>query len=169
MSALDPLRTLGHGIRCTAMQVQVVLSYAQLCVFDAELDQPYNDWDAAHMEQGFSWRPGSVSFAAESADGPVLVDVTSGASPPPISDAATAIRVPFKVPPSGRIEVGSVMSGVQVLIPSGHYALYFVAPERKGQPYLVAFVPSNDRQAEVVKESSVARKQQTYKMTARAA
>lgn len=42
---------------------QISISYSQLCVFDPALTEPYNEWLPEHNAQGFSWRPGSVSFA----------------------------------------------------------------------------------------------------------
>jgi hypothetical protein len=151
------------------VKIEIVLSYAQLCVFDADLEQPYNDWDEEHTAQGFSWRLGSVSSAVENNIGPVSVDLTVGDLPPHTVGSSTAIRVPFDVPPSGRVEIGSIMSGVEVAIPHGQYALYFIAPGSGDQPYLLAFVTSGDLHAEVLKEGATAHKQQVYKMAASAA
>ncbi|WNZ26896.1 hypothetical protein HJG54_28635 [Leptolyngbya sp. NK1-12] len=36
--------------------------YNQVAVFDPSLEYPYNDWLPQHAAQGFTWRPGSVSF-----------------------------------------------------------------------------------------------------------
>jgi hypothetical protein len=44
------------------MRFNLNISYSQLAVFDASLDQPLNDWTPEHADQGFSWRPRSVSF-----------------------------------------------------------------------------------------------------------
>jgi len=83
------------------MQVQFLLSYSQMCVFDPALEHPYNDWTAAHTEQGFSWRPGSVSFATQAADGEVAVVIQHGGPLPDAEQLMTLIRVPFDVPYSG--------------------------------------------------------------------
>lgn len=151
------------------MKIEIVLSYAQLCVFDAELEQPYNDWDDAQTAQGFSWRPRSVSFAVQDSIGPVEVHVTVSDLPPDFEHSFTAIRVPFDVPPSGILEVGSIMSGVQVAVPPGHYALYCIAPCSDDQPFHLAFVTSGDLHAEVLKEGPTAHMQKVYKMEATAA
>lgn len=166
---LRPIADITVRSKHDVVKIDIVLSYAQLCVFDAELEQPYNDWDDAHTAQGFSWRPGSVSFAVENSIHSVAVDVTVRDLPPDLVDSSTAIRVPFDVPPSGRVEVGSIMSGVEVAIPPGRYALYCIAPRSDDQAYHLSFVTSGDLHAEVLTEGATAHKQQVYEMAARAA
>ena len=38
------------------------ISYSQLVVFQKGMENPFNDWENTHVDQGFAWRPGSVSF-----------------------------------------------------------------------------------------------------------
>ena len=151
------------------MQAQITLSYNQLCVFDPSLERPYNDWNAAQTAQGFSWRPGSVSFVTDAADALVTIDVERALEAPQMGRASTLIRVPFDVPPSGLVEVGSIMSGVEVSLPAGSYALYFVHPLNPGEPFILRFVPSDRVQAAVLKESGTAKAQESYDMQASAA
>ena len=47
----------------TRIQFDLFASYSQVSVFMAKLDSPFNDWEQEHVEQGFAWREGSVSFA----------------------------------------------------------------------------------------------------------
>jgi Competence protein J (ComJ) len=44
-------------------QVRLIISHSQIAVFDPSLERPFNSWTDAHVAQGFSWRPGSVSFS----------------------------------------------------------------------------------------------------------
>lgn len=148
------------------MKLEVVISYAQLCVFDPALEATYNDWAKEHVEQGFSWRPGSVSFATDSTCSSVIVEVTRSDGPPDFSDAESAIRVPFLVPPSGVVEVGSVMSGYEASIEPGRYALYFLAPSNQTSPFRLTFVPIGDIEPAVLKEGSNAKMQRHYLMMA---
>lgn len=148
------------------MELEVIVSYAQLCVFDPSLEAPYNDWTEAHVAQGFSWRPGSVSFATDSDCASTVVDVTWAEGPPDLSDADGAITVPFVVPPSGAVEIGSVMTGVEVSLPSGHYALYFLSPPSPVLPFRLVFVPADEVEPAVLKEGRNAKVQQGYLMVA---
>lgn len=151
------------------MEVQVTILYSQLCVFDPALEAPFNDWEEAHSAQGFAWRPRSVAFATSDYPSAVAIDVTCADTPPDLGAASTAIRVPFEAPSSGSVEVGSVMSGVEVPIPPGSYALYYLAPPADGQPFRLIFVKAEVVEPEVLKEGLYARRQGAYLMTAQPA
>ena len=45
------------GFEC---KFEMLVSYYHIAIFDTDLG--FNDWRDAHGKQGFSWRPGSVSF-----------------------------------------------------------------------------------------------------------
>ena len=102
------------------------VSYAQLAVFDSRLASPFNDWSDVHVDQGFSWRPGSVSFATLEPGGPITVTVTRSA-PTLLPDEAVerAIVVPFTVPPHGEVEIATIASSVPIQLSEGEYALTF--------------------------------------------
>ena len=36
----------------------IEIAYGQIAIFAASLENPFNDWSAEHIAQGFSWRPG---------------------------------------------------------------------------------------------------------------
>lgn len=148
------------------MELEITVSYAQLCVFDPAIEAPYNDWADAHVAQGFSWRPGSVSFATDSDCASVVVKVMSTEGAPDLADADSAIRVPFVVPPSGTVEIGSVMSGVEASFPPGYYALYFLAPSSATLPFRLVFVPADKIEPAVLREGRNAKMQVGYLMTA---
>lgn len=102
------------------------VSYAQIAVFDSTLANPFNDWTDEHVRQGFSWRPGSVSFATFDTVGRALVRVERTN---PVSEeimvADRVIVVPFTVPPHGRLEVATITDGVSLQLPPGDYELKF--------------------------------------------
>ncbi len=148
------------------MELAITVTYAQLCVFDPSLQTPYNDWADGHVAQGFSWRPGSVSFATDSDCTSIVIDVTRAEEPPDVGDVEGAIRVPFFVPPSGSVEIGSIMSGDEVPLPSGSYALYFLPPQSPTCPFRLIFVPGDDVEPAVLNEGRNATAQQAYLMVA---
>jgi hypothetical protein len=93
-------------------------------VFDASLTQPFNDWSDAHVRQGFSWRPGSVSFRTLESDGPIAVQIfQSRQLDLGTSRAQRIISVPFTVPAAGDIEVASISSAASLLLPASEYEL----------------------------------------------
>jgi hypothetical protein len=105
-------------------EIRVEVSHSQLAVFASTLQHPLNDWTDKHVAQGFSWRPGSVSFRTIVEAGPHLIeiDVTEhvGALD---SKSVRAIEVPFVVPLNGAIEIGSIADSTALSLPSGPYLL----------------------------------------------
>ncbi|MGZ3275719.1 MAG: competence protein ComJ [Caulobacteraceae bacterium] len=148
------------------MKIQLSLSHNQLCVFDPSLDAPFNDWTDAHFAQGFSWRPGSVSFAVDDDHASAIVDVTCSESPPDLAGAESAIRVPFHVAESGQVEVGSILGGAEASLPPGSYALHFLAPQKPDMPFKLVFVPSSEVEPLVLRGGSRAQVQDRYLMIA---
>lgn len=118
-----------------ANELVVSVSYSQLAVFDHSLERPFNTWTDEHAAQGFSWRPGSVSFRTIEESGPHLVAVKleTHASEPALG-AVRVIDVPFEVPPSGKIEVASISDSSLLELPAGRYQLRFECCERANSP-----------------------------------
>jgi hypothetical protein len=109
------------------------VSYAQLAVFDATLVAPFNDWSHDHVNQGFAWRPGSVSFRTLNTAGSVLIEVFRSRSlDEGRSTAERIVAVPFSVPERGDIEVASIAGGVALELPPGEYELTFEHGQRPG-------------------------------------
>lgn len=144
-------------------RADVAVSHAQICVFDPALATPFNDWSDRHVQQGFSWRPGSVSFAVGPDCAQLHVTIHRSSSEPDIGAALTAVRVPFEVPPAGEIEVTSITDGFPVHIAPGRYDLYFSL--REGGADLIFAPPAHD-EAQVLVSSHLARPQPTYLMDA---
>lgn len=101
------------------------VTYGQVAVFDARLENPFNDWSETHVAQGFSWRPGSVSFATIDHDGPIAVRVTHGAARGARIDMARSMVVPFNVPLHGLVEIATITGSVPMHLAPGEYALTF--------------------------------------------
>jgi len=105
-------------------EFRLFVSHAQIAVFHSDLQNPFNDWTDQHVAQGFSWRPGSVSFRslAESGVHSISVEVVDRLEPPG-ANALRAVEVPFEVPESGRIEVSSISDTMQLSLTPGAYLL----------------------------------------------
>src|ERR1700722_12280690 len=85
----------GCGImQVAAIMVEVVQGV--VCVFDRGMVSPFNDWSDGAYRQGFSWRPGSVSFRTLPDDdvARILVTVFVQTELQVRSDALRAIMVP---------------------------------------------------------------------------
>lgn len=100
------------------------VSYSQIAIFWASLQQPFNLWTKRHVDQGFAWRPGSVSFGTlvESGTHSVQLEITDHAGPLSAT-AVRAIEVPFEVPTDGNIEVASISDSMPLSLPVGNYSL----------------------------------------------
>lgn len=99
--------------------------YGQIAVFRAAMTDPFNDWTSAHVAQGFSWRPGSVSFATLSESGPIHVEVIRERPVGLTSPASRIIVVPFDVGLSGDIEVATIGEARPLKVEPGVYRLWF--------------------------------------------
>jgi competence protein J (ComJ) len=103
---------------------QLVVTHHQVAVFQPSLEMPFNDWRDEHVCQGFSWRPGSVSFGTID-DGILDVECVRGIQGA-ASGAVRVIRVPFTVGSEAEVEVATVASnGFRLSLPAGEYALTF--------------------------------------------
>jgi|HubBroStandDraft_6_1064221.scaffolds.fasta_scaffold904258_2 hypothetical protein len=102
------------------------ISYAQFAVFDRHIDRPFNDWTDEHAGQGFSWRPGSVSFRTLDDSGELTVETSTEARFDQASSTATrVVRVPFTVPDHGELEIGSIGDSAYLRLEPGEYELTF--------------------------------------------
>jgi hypothetical protein len=104
--------------------IELEVSYSQLAVFSSGLSDPFNRWTDEHVAQGFSWRPGSVSFATLVEYGLHHVTVLILDSPPDLSPAAIRVlEVPFAVQIGGKTEIASISDAYTVVLPPGRYQL----------------------------------------------
>lgn len=100
------------------------ISYSQIAIFDVDTVDPFNDWNRRHVQQGFAWRPGSVSFGTLFESGELLIRVYLGAGQT-LAEAGSlrGWQVPFAVGSSGRVEFSSISASALCDIGSGSYAL----------------------------------------------
>lgn len=107
------------------------ISYAQIAVFDPDLEKPFNDWNQRHYTQGFAWREASVSFAVPDGND-VFVEVMTGDEDSHLSGEPTRmILVPFDAPRE-HVVVASISDERSTVIGAGKYQLTFeLFPEGK--------------------------------------
>lgn len=119
------------------------VSHAQLAVFVSSIKQPFNDWTDRHVDQGFAWRPGSVSFRTLVEAGAHVVEVSVADRMGPIrDDAIRVVEVPFEVPPDGAVEIGGIAETVPVSLPAGAFVLrceFLHPPGTEGERVAMTF------------------------------
>ncbi len=100
------------------------VSHSQLAVFVSTLQDPFNNWTDRHVEQGFSWRPGSVSFRTLEEAGPHSIDIDvvehAGQIHP---DAVRVVEVPFEIPAGCFVDIGSIAETMPLSLPTGSFLL----------------------------------------------
>jgi virulence-associated protein VapD len=96
----------------TRIQFDLFVSYSQVSVFTAGLDHPFNDWEQEHVDQGFAWREGSVSFATLEEASALHCEAVVADGWRPHPEAERAIRVPFSVAGGDSVEIASISDGV---------------------------------------------------------
>jgi hypothetical protein len=107
-------------------EFEMSISYAFLSIFDAGMEYAFNDWTEQHTAQGFSWRPGSVSFRTMNDwGGRSVINVLDDEKVAVDPDAQRAIVVPFLIGPAGTFTVATIASTRKLPLPSGNYALLF--------------------------------------------
>jgi hypothetical protein len=113
------------------------VSYSQIAVFDCDLARPLNGWTDRHVNQGFAWRVGSVSFGTIATGGRHVVElVVTSEDVESSPDAVRIIQVPFEVPSRRSIEVSSIADAHPLELPSGMYALRYeyLGPNERTEP-----------------------------------
>src|SRR3989338_926202 len=131
---------------------QLPFSHSQIAIFQTGLENPFNDWKDSHVEQGFAWRVGSVSFATLREGGTIDVEAAAKKTWSIDSAADRIIRVPFVVSEPG-VEVASIISGQALDIAPGSYSLYFETGEKKDTATWCrcTFVPDENPTPEIIK------------------
>jgi hypothetical protein len=125
--------------------------YSQIALFQYGIDNPFNDWNETHINQGFSWRDGSVSFGTLSSDIDCKITVNLTEKIEIEQEIIRAIVVPFKVEKGG-IEIGSVMETITIDIPEGTYEVLFTAKSLNSTEYYTfSFIENENPNAKVLK------------------
>lgn len=126
--------------------------YSQLAIFQYGLENPFNDWNDTHVNQGFAWREGSVSFGTFFDDEECKITVRVSDKKEVDTDAIRAISVPFYISNKG-IEVGSIMETKAIAIEEGMYELLFTVQrlENGVGHYSFVFIRNDNPMAKVIK------------------
>ncbi|MCM3747251.1 competence protein ComJ [Paenibacillus pasadenensis] len=159
----------------TIADSELLISYSQIAVYRSGLQHPYSDWTEEHIQQGFAWRDGSVSFSTLD-DIRSRVEVSTGTERPPLTGCIRAIAVPFQTDESG-VGVSSILSQhISALLPAGMYELIFMAYEPKAGAegtltghYRIHFVPCASPKAEILLQDNGLEPPSPLQMNAEAA
>lgn len=101
------------------------VSFSQIALFNAGLQNPFNNWSDLHVAQGFSWREGSVSFKTLIESGPIDVTFSLAHEFGPNTDAIRAISVPFLCDKQGSVEISTIIGGHRERLSAGPYQIVF--------------------------------------------
>ncbi|MEP7455226.1 competence protein ComJ [Phyllobacterium sp. SB3] len=102
----------------------LTISYAQIAVFDPDLENPFNDWNDRQYTQGFSWREGSVSFAVPDGDTAFVEVLTENERSELSGEPSRVILVPFEIP-QNQVVIASIMDERPTVLGAGKYQLTF--------------------------------------------
>lgn len=129
------------------------ISYSQLVVFQKGIENPFNDWENTHVDQGFAWRPGSVSFGSLLADEESLIQINTKSQVGISKNSIRAIVVPFEIT-DNCIIVGSFTQEIEVNVLNGTYELVFnVIPrnsKHKFNKYELSFIEHKNPKARIL-------------------
>lgn len=104
---------------------KLAVAYAQMVVFDAELEMPFNDWTSTHVDQGFSCRESSVSFALS--DRIVEINVSINDTSNIERDPYLGISVPIIITGTSGLCIGTLVQQYTIPIEPGNYVIRFLA------------------------------------------
>ncbi len=124
MTQVSTRDTIIRGETVTKLVRQISLSYSQLNVFNSQLENPFNNWNANYVKQGFSWRMDSLSFNTILDSGTCCLTLYINTDFKP-DNYIRAIAVPFIVTENGMIELGSIDDFFQLKFLSGSYEVVF--------------------------------------------
>jgi hypothetical protein len=132
------------------------ISYSQIAVFNPMLENPFNNWTEEHFNQGFVWRPQSVSFRTVLAKGGnAAVSFDRGDDVVLRDDAVIAIAVPFDLQ-DPQIEIASVFKGEVFDFEPGEYELVFQHGRVGAAPWCdFTFVPRKVAAARILRPGNV--------------
>ena len=126
--------------------------YYQIVVYDADGDGLFNDWRPEHAQQGFSWRPGNVSFGTfDTLTMRIEVYLAEGVHLR--RDTKRAIRVPFTVTRRSKVKIAVITEERSISVPPGEYALtYEHGLDESGECMwcVFTFVPDENAQPAVL-------------------
>jgi hypothetical protein len=135
-------------------EFEMYILYSQIAVFAPDLNDPFNEWTPRHNAQGFTWRPGSVSFATfESGSMHLEVSVREQLLLSPRS--RRVIAVPFTSPASSQVAIATIGDDIntekKITLPAGIYELIFEHNHEEPMWVRLNFVPEDMPEARIIR------------------
>lgn len=148
------------------IQFTLEISHCQIAVFDRGLTLPFNDWTEEHFDQGFVWRPRSVSFRTPTRAGVASIEIVQAEELTPHPDSLLTIAVPFEVKTT-EIEIASIFSGQGVEVEPGDYELIFESSKSQPRPWVrLTMIPRKVTSARILKGAELLKVPAKLLMTA---
>lgn len=131
--------------------------YTQVVVHLADLPRPGLLWDDEHVDQGFAWSEGIVSFGVPDHDGQCFlrIDLAEDFDLDPKTE--WAVQTPFDV--TQILKIGTIANMRDVVVPNGLYNVVFEAlpgtsAPIEGTAYLLSmkFIKSSEPSFEILKQ-----------------
>lgn len=132
---------------------EIVFTHSSVLVHDVAVGQPTNRWTRATIDQGFAWRPMSVSFGTLFEGGRMATEVVLTDQLRIGGNAIRAIRVPFIVTASGKVNF-TWHTGRVIDIPPGQYDLLYEAggSSEEDQWCRFTFAPASAQPAAILRQ-----------------
>lgn len=96
------------------------LSYKQFIIFNISEENPFNDWEQTHIQQGFTYRKNSVGIMTFSETG--MLNVVINKSFTENKKAKRILQIPFEIKHNA-VEIATVTDSIQCEIKNGFYIL----------------------------------------------
>ena len=96
------------------------LSYSQFSIFNAGLENPFNDWTEIQVQQGFSMRKESISIKTLSSAGILKISILKDDSL--IDSAIRVFEFEFEVT-DALLEIATITDAIQLKIKNGIYKI----------------------------------------------
>jgi len=126
-------------------QIETQIVYSQVVLFNNTIEYPFSNWSDTHVNQGFVWREGTISFGSldESDDSLINFILRKTNDFEWDIDSKIQIALPFHV--LSTIEFGSLFETVEVDLPNALYQIYFEAKEVNNRGiYNITFVQNSN-------------------------
>lgn len=100
--------------------IELNLTYKQFCIFNCDLENPFNNWNDVHVQQGFVVRENSISVMTISTEGILCIDILSENIL--IDKAKRIIEFDFIVM-NNCVEIATITDCFQIKVIDGHYKI----------------------------------------------
>lgn len=108
------------------LDILLMIEYTQVLVYNKNHPSPGLIWTNEHVQQGFAWSEGLVSFGVPDHDDECRLQVIlSDDTELSHVDVIWAVQVPYVV--TEPLQIGTVFDTQEVNIPAGNYNLIFEA------------------------------------------